>query len=147
MKNRSFSIDMSMVTRKFYCHKCGERLVKNPRTRIIKRGDPDYKKHSRIGRMHVVGDIEYTEYDFKCPTCDRIIECDEQYVVEKIQKKLGMLTFSEAEYNDNQAEARAAIERKKRITEKTVKIITVILIVLVFILSMKKGNLDLEFFF
>ena len=147
MKSSSYSIDMAMVTRRFYCRKCGERLVKNPRTRLIRRGDPDYKKHSRIGRMHVIGDIEHTEYDFKCLSCDTVIECDEQYVVEKIQKRLGKTIISEAEYAENHIEARAYFERKKKIIEKTVKIATVILIVLVFCLSIKKGNFDIEFFF
>ena len=115
MKSSSYSIDMAMVTRRFYCRKCGERLVKNPRTRLIRRGDPDYKKHSRIGRMHVIGDIEHTEYDFKCLSCDTVIECDEQYVVEKIQKKLGKTIISEAEYAENHIEARAALERKRKL--------------------------------
>ena len=138
MKNKSYSIDMAMVTRKFYCRKCGERLVKNPRTRLIRRGDPEYKKHSKIGGMHVIGDVEVTEYDFKCLSCDTVIESDEQYIVEKIQKKLGKSIISEAEYSENQEEARATIERKRRITEKTVKIFTVILIVTVFLLSIRK---------
>ena len=147
MKNKSYSIDMAMVTRKFYCQKCGERLVKNPRTKLIKRGDPEYKKHSRVGHMHVIGDVEVTEYDFKCLSCDTVIECDEQYVVEKIQKRLGKTIISEAEYAENHIEARASLERKKKIIEKPVKIATVILIVLVFCLSIKKGNFDIEFFF
>ena len=138
MKNKSYSIDMAMVTRKFYCRKCGERLVKNPRTRLIRRGDPEYKKHSKIAGMHVIGDGEVTEYDVKCLSGDTVIESDEQYIVEKIQKKLGKSIISEAEYSENQEEARATIERKRRITEKTVKIFTVILIVTVFLLSIRK---------
>lgn len=147
MKNKSYSIDMAMVTRKFYCQKCGERLVKNPRTKLIKRGDPEYKKHSRVGHMHVIGDVEVTEYDFQCLSCDTVIESDEQYVIEKIQKKLGKSIISEAEYNENHEEMCAAIERKKRITEKITKIITIILIVTVFLFSIKNGKFDFEFFF
>lgn len=147
MRSKSFSIDLAMVTRKFYCHKCGERLQKNPRTRLIKRGDPDYKKHSKIGRMNVVGDVEYTEYDFKCTFCDRLTECDEQYVIEKIQKNLKKHIISEAEYLENQDKARASIAKKRRIIEKTVKISTVILVILVIYFSLKKGAFNIEFFF
>ena len=147
MRSKSFSIDLAMVTRKFYCHKCGERLQKNPRTRLIKRGDPDYKKHSKIGRMNVVGDVEHTEYDFKCTFCDRLTECDEQYVIEKIQKNLKKHIISEAEYLENQDKARTSIAKKRRIIEKTVKISTVILVILVIYFSLKKGEFNIEFFF
>ena len=147
MRSKSFSIDLAMVTRKFYCHKCGERLQKNPRTRLIKRGDPDYKKHSKIGRMNVVGDVEHTEYDFKCTFCDRLTECDEQYVIEKIQKNLKKYIISEAEYLENQDKARASIERKRKIIEKSVKISTLILVILALYFSLKKGDFSFEFFF
>ena len=57
MKNRTSEFDLAMVTRKFYCHKCGDILVRNARTRTIKRGDPDYRKHSKFGTKRVIGDI------------------------------------------------------------------------------------------
>ena len=105
MANKSFSMDMAMATRKFYCHKCGSKLVKNPKTRLIRRGDPDYKKHARMGRMHIIGDIDHTEYNFKCIECDTELECDEQYVIEKMQKNLKKHIISEAEFKENEMSA------------------------------------------
>ena len=86
MKNKSVSILIGMVTKKFYCHKCGERLSKHPKTRTVKPGDPDYRKHNRINhRTHMIGDVEVTEYDFQCPACGNVIEYDEQCVIGKIK--------------------------------------------------------------
>ena len=89
MKNRSVSIPIAMVTKKFYCHKCGEQLSKNSKTRTVKPEDPDYIKHNRINhRTHMIGDVEVTEYVFQCPSCGNIIEYDEQCVIGEIQKLL-----------------------------------------------------------
>ena len=147
MANKSFSMDMAMATRKFYCHKCGNKLVKNPKTRLIRRGDPDYKKHARMGRMHIIGDIEHTEYNFKCIECDTELECDEQYVIEKMQKNLKKHIISEAEFKENEMSARTYLAKKRKITEISVKILTAALIVLVFYMSIKNGNLKLQFHF
>ena len=147
MANKSFSMDMAMATRKFYCHKCGSMLVKNPKTRLIRRGDPDYKKHARMGRMHIIGDIEHTEYNFKCIECDTELECDEQYVIEKMQKNLKKHIISEAEFKENEMSARTYLAKKRKITEISVKILTAALIVLVFYMSIKNGNLRLLFHF
>lgn len=67
MKNRTVSIPVGMMTKKFCCCKCGERLSRKSRTWTVRPGDPDYRKHSKIGRMHVIGEVEVTEYDFQCP--------------------------------------------------------------------------------
>ena len=71
MKNKTTEFDLAMVTRTFYCHKCGSKLVRNARTRTIQQDDPEYKKHARIRRgTTAIGDIELTEYDFKCLNCE-----------------------------------------------------------------------------
>ena len=89
MKNKSVSIPVGMVIKKFYCHKCGERLRKHPQTRIVKPGDPDYRKHSRINRrIQMIGAVEVTEYNFRCPACENFMEYRAQCVVRKMQKKL-----------------------------------------------------------
>lgn len=89
MKNKSFSIPIGMVIKKFYCHKCGERLTKRANTRTVKPGESDYKKYNKISRRtYMIGDVEVTEYDFQCPSCGNIIGYDEQCLVRKIQKRL-----------------------------------------------------------
>ncbi len=63
--NEKSIMPRAMKRKKFYCSCCGEKLIPYPKTRIIKRGDPDYKKHRNIGfGRRLIGDIELTEYDF-----------------------------------------------------------------------------------
>ena len=146
MKNRSFSIDVAMATRKFYCHKCGDQLIRESRTRIIQRGDPDYREHSHRGHTHMIGDVELTEYDFKCRSCDRIIPRDAQYVTEKIQKRLGKHILSEQEIFENEEAARSAIERKKKIVKIVLGITTAIIVALVLYFEIKSGEFSFKFY-
>jgi len=138
--NKSYSIDVAMTTRAFYCHKCGEQLRKNPRTRIVKRGDPDYRRYSRRGHTQFFGDVEVTEYDFKCPSCNRITKPDEQYVIEKIQKALGTRTLTEADVVRNEQAARKAIARKKRITDIIVKVVFIIAVAAALYFALTKNG-------
>ena len=148
MKNRTSEFDLAMVTRKFYCHKCGDRLVRNARTRTIKRGDPDYRAHSSFGTKRVIGDIELTEYDFKCWTCNRIINSDEQYVIERVQKMLGKHILTDEEFAENEEKARAAIAKKRKTTDIVVKAVSITVALLVFfLLVITKGGTDFTFYF
>jgi hypothetical protein len=118
MQDRAFSCNMAMLTRKFYCHKCGDKLVRNPRTRIIKRGDPDYERY-RV--TDYFSDVKLTVYDLKCCACDRIITGDDGYVIEKIQKTLGKHILTDEEILENEENAKAAIAKKAKITDVIVK--------------------------
>ena len=121
-----------MLIKKFYCHCCGELLIKNKRTRTIRRGDPDYKEHSRIGRTQMIGDIELTEYDFKCPDCGRITSFDEQCVIENIQKNVGKHILSQAEITEHTPKAEADLKRKRNITNIIVKIVFIALTAIIY---------------
>ena len=132
MNNKSTSIPVAMLIKKFYCHCCGELLIKNKRTRTIRRGDPDYKEHSRIGRTHMIGDIELTEYDFKCPDCGRITSFDEQCVIENIQKNVGKHILSQAEITEHTPKAEADLKRKRNITNIIVKIVFIALTAIIY---------------
>ena len=140
MKNKSYSVDLAMVTRKFYCHCCGDRLLRNSRTVTLKRGDPGYKEHSRIGGVQMIGDVDHTEYDFKCWTCNRIVQKNEQYVIEKIQKKLGKHILSEKEIEKNEQAARATLARKKRIGNIICTAITIAVVAVAFYFCLKAGG-------
>jgi predicted RNA-binding Zn-ribbon protein involved in translation (DUF1610 family) len=143
-------MDAAMVARKFYCHKCGQRLINHPRTRLIKRGDPDYREHSsagRIGHTHLIGDVELTEYDFKCPSCNRIIDPDEQYVIEKIQKMVGRHIITAEEYFAHEQAARLAIEKKKNTTNIVVMLIAIIGTIIAIYYAAKTGNFSFKFYF
>ena len=147
MKNRSYTSPMGMLTKKFYCHKCGERLIRNARTRTIKRGDPDYKKHSRVGRMHLIGDVEFTEYDFKCPACGNIIEYDEQCVIGKIQKQLRKNILSDEEVLHNRGKAEDSINRNAKIFKVIFSVVALALIGLFIYSKIKSGDFSFSFYF
>ena len=147
MNNKSVSIPMAMLTKKFYCHKCGERLIRNARTRTIKRGDPDYKKHSGVGRMHLIGDVEFTEYDFKCPACGNIIEYDEQCVIGKIQKQLRKNILSDEEVLNNRGKAEDSINRNSKIFKVFFSVIALAVIGLILYINIKSGKFSFTFYF
>lgn len=130
MKNKTYEIDAAMVFNKFYCCKCGCLLKKYSKTRLIKKGDPDYKEHRTVGRMIVIGDIEFTDYDFICPICERITKPDDQYIIEIIQKKLNKRELTEKEYNDNILSAKCKLNKRRNITDKIVKVVFIILAVI-----------------
>ena len=146
MKNKSHVIDAAMVARKFYCHTCGERLINHPRTRLIERGDPEYKEYSHVGHMRRIGDVELTEYDFQCPSCNRIINPDEQYVIEKMQKMVGKNILTEEEFTQNEAAARLAIERKKKITTIIVTVIFIIATIIALYFAIKTDSFSGKFY-
>ena len=144
MNNKSISIPTGMVTKKFYCHECGERLVKNPKVRTIKPGDPDYKKHSRIGRTRIIGDIELTEYDFKCPSCEKLISYDEQCVIGEIQKNVGMHVLSQDNINENYEKANTTLQRKRKIGAIIGKTFVIAVIILAICYLVKSGDLSFK---
>lgn len=132
MKNYSSTVPIRMLTGKFFCHKCGCQLSKASRTRTIKRGDPDYREHNKMGRTHLIGDIELTEYDFHCPSCGNTIPFDEQCVMERIQKSVGRIVLTQEEIEINSEEIRSALEREKKTRKNILEAIWIV--VLAFIL-------------
>ena len=148
MKNKSVSIPMGMVTKKFYCHKCGERLGKHPKTRTLSPGDPDYRKHNRINhRTHMIGDVEVTEYDFQCPACGNIIEYDEQCVIGKIQKQLDKSTLSEEEIRNNRGKAEETMDRNAKVFKVIFTITALAIIGLILYSKIKSGEFSFTFYF
>ena len=147
MKNKSVSIPIGMVTKKFYCHKCGERLIRNARTRTIKRGDPDYKEHSRVGHTHLIGDVELTEYDFKCPACGKIIGYEEQCVIGKIQKQLCKNILSDEEVLNNRGKATDSMDRNAKIFKVIFSLVALAVIGLILYSKIKSGDFSFTFYF
>jgi hypothetical protein len=90
--------------------------MKHANTRLIKRGDPDYKKHSRIGRgTYVMGDIELTEYDLECMTCKTYISYDEQRPIMMVQKELGKNILSDEELAETKPKMDDKLDRRAKI--------------------------------
>lgn len=117
MKNKNWvsSIPIAMLTKKFFCHKCGDKLETKAKYRTLKRGDPDYKKHSSMLDMHIVGDIEVTEYDFICPSCNNITLFKEQSVIGRIQKLIGKKVLSQAEIDEHFEKEEVKWKRNEKI--------------------------------
>ncbi len=148
MKNKSVRIPIGMMTKKFYCHKCGEQLEKHSKTRTLSPGDPDYKKHCRLNhRTHMIGDVEVTEYDFQCPTCENIIEYDEQCVIEKIQKQLHTNTLSDGEIFNNRGKAEAEMDRNAKIFKAVFTVFALAVIGLIIYSKIKSGEFSFAFYF
>ena len=148
MKNKSVSIPMGMVTKKFYCHKCGELLGKHPKTRILSPGDPDYRKHNRINRKtHIIGDIEVTEYDFQCPACKNVIEYDEQCVVRKIQKQLRKNILSDEEVLNNRGKVEDSMNRNAKVFKVIFSVVALAVIGLILYSKIKSGDFSFTFYF
>ena len=135
MENRSVSIPFGMVFGKFYCHKCGARLKKHPVKRTVRPGDPDYKEHSKTGKMFMVGDVEVTEYDFRCPQCEHEIVYKDQRMVAKIQKNLGKKVLTEEEINEHTQAAKALLARDATICKILFAVAFLALSMLVFYLK------------
>ncbi len=142
------TIHIGMIFKKHFCHKCGARLSKNPNARLISPGDKDWKKHNRVGKMRIapVGDIQVTEYNFKCPDCGSIIEYDEQAAIHKIQKKLKSNVLSATELEQNKEWATKSVKKIKKIQGVISKIITLILLAIVIYYIIKGGELEFRLY-
>lgn len=147
MKNSSYSVPLGMVMRKFYCHQCGERLIRHSKTRTIKPDDPDYKSYSRIGHArHMIGDIELTEYDFKCLSCEKIIGYDEQSAIGKIQKRLRKHILSQEDIAQNMDKAKAALKREGTMWRIVIMAISLAVAALAIYLSLSSGDRSIRFY-
>lgn len=134
------------IRRKMYCHKCGTQLVNEEVSRVVQPGDADYREASRMGfHGHAIGAVEITEYQLKCPHCDEFVDVDQQFVMEKIQKKLYKHILTEEDISKNIDEAKAEVERKRKITNIIVKVVFGVLVAVSFLLGLKYG-LSLDFY-
>lgn len=144
--NEKTVMPRAMKRKKFYCSCCGEKLVPYPKTRIIKRGDPDYKEHRNIGfGRRLIGDIKLFEYDFKCLSCDKFMSYDEQCVIAEIQKHVGSHILTQDNINENIEKAKTTLERKRNIEAVIGKVIATVLTVLIIYYGLKSGNLKIYF--
>lgn len=83
------SIPAAMLFKKYYCHKCGERLKRQRITETLNPGDLGYEavRNKFSGDMYLgKGSISVTHYVFRCPICDTTITFDEQEDIAAKQK-------------------------------------------------------------
>ena len=140
-----------MKKRIFYCSSCGERLYPYPRTKILERGDPDYKKYSRVRGKRIIGKIELTEYDLKCmaegcSACDKSISYEEQCVIAEIQKLVGANVLSEANLEEHRADAVATLEKKRKTKDIIERAIGIVAVIVFLYCWLKSGNFSIKFY-
>ena len=141
MASQTSSIPLTMAFKKFYCHTCGGRLVRSPRTRTVKPGDPDHGKYSRMGgHTHVIGAVEVTEYDFRCLSCDTTVGYDEQCVIDRVQKRVGKSILSQAELDENREAAEASVKKARKIRKLITAGISIAFAVLILYLWLSSGD-------
>lgn len=109
MAGKTWSITFGMVFKKYYCHKCGERLVKEKTHRVVTEDDRDYYSY-RGRRSFPRYEIDVYDYRFKCPACEARITYDDQCVIEKIQKKCMRKRLSDVEISRNRKECEKRVE-------------------------------------
>ena len=141
------SMPIEMKTKKFYCAKCGERMLTKTKTRLIRRSDPDHKKYNRINHRYIFGDIELSEYDFKCYSCDNVVDFDTQCVIDRIQKELHKNVLTDFEIAENQEQARKKIKKRERIKKVIYTIIAIIIISAIFYFKIKSEDFSFKVYF
>ena len=147
MTRQTTSYPIALKTKKFYCCKCGERMLTKTKTRLIRRGDPDYKEHSRFMHTHMFGDVELTEYDFKCYSCDNVVDFDTQCVIDRIQKELHKTVLSDAEIAENQEKAKTKIKKQAKVKQIIITLFAVIIIALILYFKIKSGDFSFKVYF
>ena len=147
MATRVGSMPTEMKTKKFYCAKCGERMLTKTKTRLIRRGDPDYKEHSRFMHTRMFGDIELSEYDFKCYSCDNVVDFDTQCVIDRIQKELHKTVLSDTEIAENQEKVKAKIKKQAKVKQIITTLFAVIIIALILYFKIKSGDFSFKVYF
>ena len=148
---KQISIPTGMLLKKYYCHKCGNKLEKLSYTNTIAPGDPDYLKYSytRIGGKHrfTFGKIEHTEIrNFMCPHCNEIILYDEQKIIAKVQKQLDKHILAEFELQANREKAEASIRRNGILLKVLSGVATVVIVALALYFGTKYGIISFGFY-
>lgn len=137
-----------MLTKKYYCHKCQERLHKFAKTRTVKPEDPDYRQHNKLNhRTRMIGEVELTEYDFKCPVCQNIISFDEQEIISSIQKILAKKDLTDNEIEFNLAKAKKAKAKKEHIKKVIFIVLSLLFIAFIIYLKTSSGNISFGLYF
>ena len=86
MNGKSWSIPFGMVFKKYYCSKCGEKLVKEKTHRVVTKDDLDYYQYHEKD-MYPRSPVDVYSYRFRCNNCRKAITYNEQCILEIIQKK------------------------------------------------------------
>lgn len=95
----------------------------------------------------MIGDIELTEYDFQCPSCERITEYDEQCAIGKVQKRLRKHILLQEEIDENIDQAKTVIAKQRKIRGIAVKIVSFALAVFILYMWLRSGDFSFTLYF
>ena len=90
------------------------------------------------------GDVELTEYDFKCYSCDNVVDFDTQCVIDRIQKELHKTVLSDAEIAENQEKVKAKIKKQAKVKQIITTLFAVIIIALILYFKIKSGDFSFK---
>lgn len=140
MKGKVWSKPSGMDYKKYYCHKCGKRLVKEKTHRVVTQDDRDYYSYHDRGHFPK-HDYDVYEYRFKCPSCEARFAYSDQRIIELVQKKCMRKRLSPAEIKRYYKECKEKVGKRILIEKIILSLISSILImVLCFLLPSEDNN-------
>lgn len=134
MNGKSWSIPAGMVFKKYYCSKCGEKLVKEKTHRVVTKEDKDYYQYHDYN-MYPRNPVDVYSYRFRCNHCNKSISYSEQCILEKIQKKYKTKVLIDEEIKEYYNESKKIVEKNSLIQEIIVVISFIILGTILMILT------------
>ncbi len=127
MQGKSYSIPFGMKFKKYYCHKCGSKLLRKQTHRVVSKDDPDYYKYQNRNEFPR-RDWDVYEYCFVCDKCNYHIAYSEQEVIRSIQKKYRSKILSKDKINKHYQTFKKRNNLKRIITNILVTSICLIII-------------------
>lgn len=125
MAGYSYGIPMGMVFKKYYCCKCGNKLIKEKNYRVVTKDDVDYYHYHERSQLKYVHHVN--NYHFKCPKCNNRYSFDYQCVIERIQKYKKSKVLSKNDIKENRVIANKKREIHNFIRDIIIEYIFVIL--------------------
>lgn len=126
MAGYSYGIPMGMVFKKYYCCKCGDKLIKEKHQRVVSKDDVDYYHYHDRGTFPKY-DHYVNSYHFKCPNCNNRYSFSYQCVIERIQKYKKRKVLSKSDIKENRVVANKQREKHNFIRDMIIEYIFIIL--------------------
>lgn len=111
MNGKNYSVPLNIVLQKHYCHKCGGKLKKEKTHRVVTKDDRDYYRYHEAG-TYPKPDYDVYEYRYQCPSCQARISHDEQFVIDRIQKKLRRTVLTSSDVKANYTKCKKSSKKR-----------------------------------
>ena len=70
--------DMRYFRKDHFCPSCGNQISKVSVSKVVNSNSPEAENYDfRVGRMRVVGDVQFTWDEFECQSCKKHFSVDE----------------------------------------------------------------------